>query len=78
MAVELGLQAASFARAAQAHALAVGGTMSPDSVRRITEEAGALCTPRVLSLRAQMPAMCSDGGMCAGWFVTGCITSIHG
>ena len=43
-----------------------------------TSFAGALCTPRVLSVRAQTPAMCPDGGTIIGRRVSGSITSSHG
>ena len=43
----------------------------------MTSLAGALCTPRSLSLRAQMPAMCPDGGTAMGW-PSGPATLIHG
>jgi hypothetical protein len=46
--LELGVQAASFDRAAAAYASAVGGAMSGDSVRRITEGEGA----KMLAVRA--------------------------
>ena len=48
VAMEQGLQAASFDRAAKAFESAVGVSMSGDSVRRITEGDGA----KILALRA--------------------------
>src|SRR6266702_4224662 len=45
---------------------------------RTTSLAGALWTPRVASLRAQMPATCPVGGTIVGRPVTGSITLIHG
>ena len=47
--MEQELQAASFERAASAYASAVGGSMSGDSVRRITEGEGA----KILAMRTQ-------------------------
>ena len=59
--------------------LALGRTCRPGRVRRSTTSlAGALCTPRVLSLRAQMPAMCPQGGMLMGRFRIGSSTWIQG
>jgi hypothetical protein len=40
--------------------------------------AGALWTPRVSSLRAQIPAMCPDGGTNLAWPDSGSKTLIHG
>lgn len=48
VALEQGLQAASFDRASKAYESAVGGAMSGDSVRRITEGEGA----KILAVRA--------------------------
>ena len=45
---------------------------------RTTSLAGALCTPRVESVRAHAPAMWPDGGIRIGLLVSGSITSIHG
>ena len=43
-----------------------------------TSLAGALCTPRVPSVRHHRPATWPDGGTIIGWFVSGSWTSIHG
>ena len=43
-----------------------------------TSFAGALCTPRVESVRHQMPATWPHGGIWIGRFVIGSMTSIHG
>ncbi len=45
---------------------------------RTTSLAGALWTPRVASLRAQMPAMCPLGGTNTCLPATGSATLIHG
>ncbi len=45
---------------------------------RTTSLAGALCTPRVSSLRAQTPAMWPDGGTCLLVPVAGSNTFTHG
>ena len=48
------------------------------SAPRTTSLAGALCTPRSSSLRAQIPAMCPLGGTVVFLPVSGSMTSIHG
>ena len=48
------------------------------STPRTTSLAGALCTPRVSSLRAQTPAMWPDGGMNLLVPETGSKTWTHG
>ena len=44
----------------------------------MTSFAGALWTPRVSSLRAQMPPMCPDGGTNRAWPASGSKTLIQG
>ena len=44
----------------------------------VTSLAGALCTPRVASVRHHTPATWPDGGTSIGWFVSGFMTSSHG
>ena len=52
--------------------------VSSATAPRITSLAGALCTPRVSSLRPQTPATCPDGGTNTFWPVGGSNTLIHG
>jgi hypothetical protein len=56
VALELGLQASSFDRAAQAYQLAVGSAMSADSIRNISAGEGA----KLLALRAAEVAPAHD------------------
>ncbi len=52
--------------------------VSRSTAPRMTSLAGALCTPRVSSLRPQMPAMCPHGGTNCMLPVAGSKTLIHG
>ena len=48
-----------FSRSCSLRVMLISRSMAP----RTISLAGALCTPRVASLRPQMPAMWPDGGM---------------
>src|SRR3954451_14883221 len=52
--------------------------VSSDTAPRTTSLAGALCTPRLSSLRPQMPAMCPDGGRKMFFFEAGSKDLTHG
>ena len=61
-------------------ALLVVGDLEGQAVRADARPRwpGALCTPRVASVRHHTPATWPDGGIIIGWLVSGFMTSTHG